>query len=475
MGWNASRWLSEVASRGYCATTRGAGNCRNGLQGSFGLATSAQDSWLAAADWCLAMCEQCERCNYIDVSIRHADCSWHHACDQESLRTDVHQVLSGPALRTLSRQRTLKKQTSNQLDLDTFETVSRKRYTATACTRGERDGGNHTIRITAWSGMGTGFNVVAGTFALHRAACCGGSAILPGQHSEQSWRKNQQTRGHHGHMALHELLGARERTCLSFRHVRVVATEDLCKPTRKDAFAYFQDGAGVACPSAQYYWRPALVALLAYVDLYSALPACPTSVDFDNTLVAHVRSGDIFTSDTHVSYGQPPLAFYLSAWADSNLTNLLIVTENYASPVVRVLHMLQKTVHRGKVSVQAGGADEFKRDLGTLMCAKYLVASKSSLTMLLLTNPRLKMVYSSSVAFGMTSERVPIWTASCKTVIRTAENLERASFWKATDRQKLSLAEGSWKERIQFTESKAHCLSLTANTEGGDQPEPHHD
>ena len=474
----ASRWLAEAASEGYCATTVSGrtGDCQHGAKGSFGLPVGASDSWATAVSWCLAKCEACSRCNYIDVTIRWGDCSWHHRCDENALLTDVHQILSGPALRTLGKKVNPRAGGAHRaLPSEAIAAISPTHYAPAMCTSAEHRGGN-TVTVLGWSGMGTGFNMVAAAFALHRAACCGGSALFPELRPRASWRDNVLERGDHGHMTLQELLGERNRTCFSFGHVpRVTLTsdgaagpKDACQPSRKSSYNYFQDGGVVACPSVQYYWRPTLLALLSYLDLERALPACSSfAIDFDRTLVAHVRSGDIFAAKTHADYGQPPLAYYLSAWADSGLSDLHIVTESYRmSPVARLLRLLQATSVGGtRVRVQAGGADDFRRDLGTLMCARHLTVARSSMTTVLLTNRRLRTVYSSA-PLGTRVEGTPVWSASCRTRVRVAQGVHREAVWRATDAQKLALLQDQWDQRIPFVDAPVQCLGLESTSDG---------
>ena len=245
---NASRWLRTFASEGYCGSTQRRGDCHTGDKGSFGLPAAVADSWLSAVSWCLSQCEACERCNYIDVSVRHADCSWHASCDQQSLKTDVLQVRSGPALRTMEKEKT---DVSIAALVGPIEAVSEQKYSPASCTS-EEETGKQTVGISAWAGMGTGFNAVAGMSALHHAACCGGSAFLPALQSPSSFSETLRGRGFHGHMALGELLGNRSESCVSFRHLPVVAeSSSLCTPTRKNAFNYYGEGRGHGCPKAK--------------------------------------------------------------------------------------------------------------------------------------------------------------------------------------------------------------------------------
>lgn len=514
---NATLWL-ELASSGYCAASRGpgatSGDCRSGDMGNFGLPEHAKTSWAAAADWCLGSCDACARCRYIDVSIDFGRCAWHHACDESSLHIDLHPaILSGPAPRTLRSEATRRERRPARrgLPAGVFEPVSPELYAPEPCSSAELRRGAHTA-MTKWSAMGTGFNMMAAASALHRAACCGGSAVLPRLRTLASKRRAHEAQGHGrfghaGHLRLAELLGNRGRGCTSFRRVPRVAPAargrfDPCAPMAQAGWDYFpwanfesahgQSGTLGVCPSKAHYWRPAMLALLSYVNLYASLPPCSASkVDFDDTLVVHVRSGDLFKSHKgHPDHGaseawseagsaapkkreyapsssQPPLAFVLGAWADSRRRNLLVVTESADSPVVKMLRLLEGTVvGGGRLRVQAGGESDFRTDLGTLMCARHLALSKSSMNLLLLTNPRLETVYT-SYPLGEW-EQTPIWSASCGTAVRVARNLSMISVWTDSAAQRLEMAQGHWEARVEFDDAKLHCLGLNASAAASD-------
>ena len=71
-----------------------------------------------------------------------------------------------------------------------------------------------------------------------------------------------------------------------------------------------------SCPADDFYLRPVLRELLEWSGLLE-LP-CPSGSRRNDTLVAQVRSGDIFgrdanhsSSDVHPEYGQPGLDYYL--------------------------------------------------------------------------------------------------------------------------------------------------------------------
>jgi len=109
----ARSWLAR-ASRGHCGiTTEGAeGQCDFGESGSFDSSPGSQlgsvlrsgNSTLAAAA-CLRRCASCRRCQYVSISLKHADCSWYAACDRGLTRFGdfVSHVAPGKAVSPAQR------------------------------------------------------------------------------------------------------------------------------------------------------------------------------------------------------------------------------------------------------------------------------------------------------------------------------------------------------------------------------------
>jgi hypothetical protein len=90
----------------------------------------------------------------------------------------------------------------------------------------------------------------------------------------------------------------------------------------------------------------------------------------DRHLVVHIRSGDIFDPVPHPSYGQPPLAFYLSVLGERDWDEVSIVCEDDLNPVVRALE--RSCRERGvPCSIVSG---ELASDVAYLLRARKLVA-----------------------------------------------------------------------------------------------------
>ncbi|KAI9030486.1 hypothetical protein DFJ74DRAFT_472696 [Hyaloraphidium curvatum] len=117
---------------------------------------------------------------------------------------------------------------------------------------------------------------------------------------------------------------------------------------------------------------------------------CAPFADWDDTLVAHIRQGDLFDRKgwIHPYYGQPPLAGLLAALAWRDFSRLVLVAEDtpHMSPVFRVLKMMRK--YRAlKVPVELAPGN-WSDHLRTLVCAPNLLFGFSTLNFLLKSVPR---------------------------------------------------------------------------------------
>lgn len=107
-------------------------------------------------------------------------------------------------------------------------------------------------------------------------------------------------------------------------------------------------------------------------------------------LVIHLRDGDVFTKYPHPEYGQPPFAFYLKVFDQAVFSSVLIVRESGTNPVEALLEQ-ELTERKISFSIQS---QTFSDDLGALLGASQLVASKSTLTRLLvLFSKSLREIY----------------------------------------------------------------------------------
>ena len=88
----ARLWLG-TAVHGYCASQHVSNNdlmkgrssserapCESSGEGTFRLRAAHLVSWETAVSQCLRLCNQCQNCEYISVSLRFQDCSWFDSC-----------------------------------------------------------------------------------------------------------------------------------------------------------------------------------------------------------------------------------------------------------------------------------------------------------------------------------------------------------------------------------------------------------
>lgn len=332
------------------------------------------------------------------------------------------------------------------------------------------------------------------------------------------------------HERLGKLLGPRRHRCFNFSHLpRVAPGEAHCAPRAEHSFQWWFDGPGPSCPTENYYMQASLLALRQcvgghaepngsagwhthgrprahpegghcfphrYAGLEEAVP-CPRGLDLRETLVAHVRGGDIFTDAQnqdamkfHRQYGQPPLEYYLGAWRASGLRRMLVLSEDSSNPVVRLLRLLQQRNATADGAPRADAAlpgllpgleirigRSWATDLATLMCAEHLALAHSSVRLVLLLNRRLRNVYTP----GRTGELLAsgrAWSASCRTVFWEAD-APRPAAWAATAEQKLELllasrrtgrrggrADGAWQasfSRVKRSDTEhPGCLGLAS-------------
>jgi hypothetical protein len=364
-----------------------------------------------------------------------------------------------------------------------------------------------TINVTQWTGDGFGYHFEGMVRALHRAACCGGVAVLPRTtgRCRDLWAPTAECRVS-CQATMPGVAGSRRRrdVCFNFSAVpRVAPSDGTCRPRVDGSSDYFYES-GVAeeargghpCPTLYYYMRPALRAAAAYAALPRAL-GCPAGVDFGRTLVAHVRGGDIFGDDTHYGYGQPPLAYYLAAWERSALPTLLVLSEDAGSPITQALSMLARALPASggrSVVVQQSGS-RFERDLAPMVCAQHLVVSETSLNRVILANnaqarpPFASLAPDLRAPISLYASRLPLpshaswpaqlrvvyshqklhpnvaWPASCATRVMVGEAVPRAYHWANKPEQRLALVLDGWESGFNFTQqppAEVHCLGLEA-------------
>lgn len=107
----------------------------------------------------------------------------------------------------------------------------------------------------------------------------------------------------------------------------------------------------------------------------------------DDTLVIHIRSGDIMVGNgAHPGYVQPPLAFYQKIIIKNNFTSIVIVCEDHNNPTIDALAKWS--------NIATFSAGTIKEDIATIIGASYLVVSHGTFSpMLSLLSETVKNVY----------------------------------------------------------------------------------
>lgn len=123
----------------------------------------------------------------------------------------------------------------------------------------------------------------------------------------------------------------------------------------------------------------------------------PLPVD---TLVIHIRSGDVFGDRPHPSLGQPPLSFYERVLGHSRPRNVVLVYEDDLNPVIPKLKAHLKSLSIA-YSVHSG---DLSSDLQVLLSARQLVTGNGTFGQaLLVLSPHIERWYD----FGEGKERFP--------------------------------------------------------------------
>lgn len=160
--------------------------------------------------------------------------------------------------------------------------------------------------------------------------------------------------------------------------------------------------------------------------------------------VAHVRP---LTS--HSNYPQPPFKFYLKSWKQIGTQHeLKVVHKSFDNPIV---YLFKHIAFLGNITFSSH--DNFKEDLKVLLCAKHVIMSKSSLSHLVLLNPRLHSFYEYETRLN---KIFPDFVSNCSLKYYTT-NGTYLRHWKATPLQLNYLMTDQ--RKLTFHSVKFPCLS----------------
>ena len=276
------------------------------------------------------------------------------------------------------------------------------------------------LEITQWAEwvQFTGVQFVSLINAAQLASCCGATLRLPSRY----------------------VFGLAKHTRFTFASPEGNAS--FCKSVRGTSDVFFYKHIPWRCRTLHHRSQAYHAA-----NEYAELPQ--KCSDTRAKTVAHVRTLDMDPSKAvHSEYGQPPLSFYLRAWKHTRDETLHVVHKDLSSPVAKVLDTLHKTTN---MAIKMHSHVAFKRDLLILLCAENLIMSRSSLSVMVLMNPRLKRVY------HYEQPREGPWrllSYSCDTAhFHAGGNMSR---WVAADHQKLELVTND--PPLAFVRAKTTCL-----------------
>lgn len=113
------------------------------------------------------------------------------------------------------------------------------------------------------------------------------------------------------------------------------------------------------------------------------------NINYDETLIIHIRGGDIFNQFPHQDYIQPPLQYYERIIDSSNYSKIIIISEDEKNPCINMLINKYDNVILKKNSLLY--------DVNIMLKAKYIVASNSTLIYsILIMSKNIKKIYYNS-------------------------------------------------------------------------------
>lgn len=205
---------------------------------------------------------------------------------------------------------------------------------------------------------------IALTNSLWAARHCNGTCVVLQTHADVVY---QPTAAAHNTSGLHPLIG-------SFYYDRIAKSIPAPKPTMRDRI-------DAMCP------------LVAAIQTAITTHEPPDTQRFsgEDTLVAHVRSGDIFTTAIHPQYWQPPLGYY--QFAARVYRRIVVCAQSGHNPVARALHNWCRET-RGANNCLLRIDQPLAADVAFLMAAHNLVVGRGSFGVAIYAlSARLRRVY----------------------------------------------------------------------------------
>ncbi|HEY9645843.1 MAG TPA: hypothetical protein V6C88_05710 [Chroococcidiopsis sp.] len=185
------------------------------------------------------------------------------------------------------------------------------------------------------------------------------------------------------------------------------------------------------------------------------IPYEPDTAITDETLVIHIRSGDIFQDKyPHLAYVQPPLSFYLNIIQKYNYQDVVVVTQaDLQNPCVE---QLQRQLPGVRVQ-----ASSLAADIGTILQARHLVVGLSTFSVALgFCSSQIRQMYVPVFDVKQGYWRVNFWSDLLRLTVQDGRaiatdtldftihriaipNYTEVGSWKNTPKQRLLMIEHS--------------------------------
>ncbi len=143
----------------------------------------------------------------------------------------------------------------------------------------------------------------------------------------------------------------------------------------------------------------------------------------DETLVIHIRSGDIFKGEfVHSGYVQPPLSFYLKIIKEFDFKDIVVVTQSdLNNPCIHRLKQLIPNIRIQALSLM--------EDVSTILSAKNLVVGMSSFSLALsFSSENIKNLYLPQFDVKQTYWRIIFWSTILRSFISSELNFSDLDF-----------------------------------------------
>lgn len=135
---------------------------------------------------------------------------------------------------------------------------------------------------------------------------------------------------------------------------------------------------------------------------------------FNDIVVIHIRSGDVYGSNPNTLYGQPPLMYYVKAiqyeYEVNGYRNFIILTQ---SPIISIINKLVKCVETLpliQIKIQTTTQTEqlsFVDDVRTILSASVMIVGNSTFTyVLMMMSLCLKRLHSPNMKIGVIDLKV---------------------------------------------------------------------